>query len=115
MEISSELGNEVLSLIESVKKTGKIKKGINEVTKAIERDQAKLVVYAKDVNPPEIVMHLEPLCKEKGIPCVKYGTKAELGAVVGLNVGTSSIAIVDEGQEKQRLKVILDQLKALSK
>ncbi|MEM1988620.1 MAG: ribosomal L7Ae/L30e/S12e/Gadd45 family protein [Candidatus Woesearchaeota archaeon] len=111
MEITQELGNEMLSLVESIKKTGKIKKGVNEVTKAIERGQAKLVIYATDVNPQEIVMHLEPLSKEKGIPCVKYATKAELGAVVGLNVGTSAIAVVDEGQEKQKLKAFIDKLK----
>ncbi len=114
MEVPNELGSEILGLFESVRKTGKIKKGVNEVTKAIERGQAKLVVYATDVNPPEIVMHLEPLCKEKNIPCVKFGTKAELGAVAGLEVGSSSIAIVDVGTEKSKFKEIVDKIKALS-
>ncbi len=114
MEIPNELGSEILSLFESVRKTGKIRKGVNEVTKAIERGQAKLVIYATDVNPPEIVMHLEPLCKEKNIPCVKFGTKAELGAVAGLEVGASSLAIVEVGTEKSKFKEVIDKIKALN-
>jgi len=38
--------------VELARTTGKIKKGTNEVTKSIERGTAKLVIYAKDVNPP---------------------------------------------------------------
>ena len=49
------------NLIETARKTGKIDKGTNEVTKAIELGVAKLVVYAKDVEPKEIVAHLSVL------------------------------------------------------
>ncbi len=38
-----------------LKSGGKIRKGTNEATKAIERKQAKLVFIAGNVNPPEIV------------------------------------------------------------
>ena len=56
------------NIVETARKTGKIDKGTNEVTKAIELGVAKLVVYAKDVEPKEIVAHLTVLCKEKNIP-----------------------------------------------
>lgn len=90
--------------IELARKTGKIIKGTNEVTKAIEKDKAKLVVYAKDVSPPEITMHLPLLAKEKGIPCVEVASKNELGAAAGLKVGTASVAITKEGDAKELLK-----------
>ena len=61
----------VLQAIETAKASGKVKKGVNEVTKAVEKGTAKLVAYAEDVNPPEIVMHLPLLCKEKGHPMRK--------------------------------------------
>ena len=48
----------VLEAIEVAKATGKIKKGSNEVTKAIEKGTAKLVAYASDVEPKEVVMHM---------------------------------------------------------
>ena len=48
----------ILEIVEVARETGKIRKGVNEVTKAIERGQAKVVIAAEDVNPPEIIMHL---------------------------------------------------------
>lgn len=97
-------GNKALEAIELARTTGKIKRGTNEVTKAIEKGQAKLVVYAKDINPPEIVMHLPLLSKEKNIPCVQVDSKEELGNAAGLAVPTSAIAIVKEGDAKDIIK-----------
>ena len=55
----------VYNLIEKARRTGKIEKGTNEVTKAIERETAKFVAYASDVEPKEIVQHIPFLCSEK--------------------------------------------------
>ncbi|MFH1290301.1 MAG: ribosomal L7Ae/L30e/S12e/Gadd45 family protein [Nanoarchaeota archaeon] len=86
------------SIVERAKKTGKIEKGTNEVTKAIELGTAKLVVYAADVNPKEIVAHLPALCKEKGIPCAEVDSKQKLGIAAGIPVSTASIAVVEAGE-----------------
>jgi large subunit ribosomal protein L7Ae len=88
---------EIYSVIEKAKKSGKIEKGTNEVTKAIERGTAKLVAYAKDVDPKEIVQHIPVLCKEKKIPCVEVDSKQKLGIAAGLPVSTSSVVIVEAG------------------
>lgn len=90
-------------LVETAKKTGKIDKGSNEVTKAIERGQAKLVLVAEDVNPKEIIQHLEPLCKEKGIPYETVDSKKKLGVAAGINVGTATIAIIEAGEASSAL------------
>jgi large subunit ribosomal protein L7Ae len=92
--------------VEVARKTGKIKKGINEVTKAVERGRAKLVVIAQDVSPKEITMHLPMLCKEKGITCGTVATKEELGAAAGLPVGTGAVAILTEGDAKDIVKEV---------
>jgi len=84
-------------IVEVARKTGKIDKGTNEVTKAIERGQAKLVVIAEDVEPKEITQHIPVLCMEKGIPLITVDSKKKLGIAVGINVATASIAIVDGG------------------
>lgn len=94
------------SIIEKAKKTGKVDKGTNEVTKAVELGVAKLVAYAKDVEPKEIVAHLPVLCKEKGIMCVEVDSKQKLGIAVGLSVGASAVAIVDAGDAKQELAAL---------
>ena len=55
----------VYEIIEKARKTGKIEKGANEATKAAERGTAKLIAYAADVDPKQIVQHLPIICKEK--------------------------------------------------
>ena len=85
------------SVVEKARKTGKIDKGTNEVTKAIELGVAKLVVYATDVSPKEIVAHLPVLCKEKGIVCVEVDSKQKLGIAAGIKISTSAIAVLDAG------------------
>lgn len=97
----------VYEAIELARKTGKIKKGTNEVTKAVERSVAKIVFVAKDVNPPEVVMHLEPLCRDKNIPLLSVPSKEELGAAAGLNVPTVCVAIVEEGEAKESIRDLL--------
>lgn len=88
-------------IIETAKKTGKIEKGTNEVTKAIERGTAKFVAYATDVEPKEIVAHLSVLCKEKQIPCEGVDSKQKLGLSVGIQVPCSSVAVIEEGDAKK--------------
>lgn len=101
IEASKDTQEKIFEAIEVAKVTGKISKGSNEVTKAIEKGNAKLVAIAKDVNPPEVVMHIPLLCDEKNIKCYEVSTKEELGAAAGLEVGTSAVAIVNEGEAKK--------------
>ena len=105
-----DLNEKVFESIEIAKTTGKIKKGTNEVTKAIEKGTAKLVVVAKDVTPPEVVMHIPLLSKDKGIPCAQVSSKLELGAAAGLAVSAGTVAIVQEGEAKALVDEIIGQL-----
>ena len=88
-------------IIEKVKRTGKIEKGTNEVTKAIERGTAKYVFYASDVDPKEIVQHIPMLCKEKKIPCKEVDSKQKLGIAIGLPVSASSVAVIEFGEAEK--------------
>lgn len=92
---------DVYNIVEKARKSGKIEKGTNEVTKAVERGTAKLVVYASDVEPKEIVQHLPVLCKEKAIKCQEADSKQKLGISAGLPVGTSSVAVVEAGDAEK--------------
>jgi len=94
---------DIYSIIEKARKTGKIEKGTNEVTKAIERGTAKLVAYAADVSPREIVQHLPILCKEKKILCKEVDNKQKLGIAAGLSVSASSIAIINAGDAEKEI------------
>ena len=110
-EVSKELQEKAYEAVEVAKKTGKLKKGVNEVTKVVERGQAKLVIIAKDDNPPEIIMHLPALCDEKEIPYIYVSSREELGNSAGLTVPTASVAIINEGDATNLVK----ELKEISK
>ncbi len=97
----------VYEIIEKARRTGKVEKGTNEVTKAIERGTAKLVVYGADVEPKEIVQHLPLLCKEKNIYCVEADKKEKLGISVGINVGCASVAVIDLGDAEEEFEGFL--------
>ncbi len=114
MAMSENMVKEQINLLTSIKqKRGKIKIGVNEVTKTIERGSAKFVVIADDVNPKELVAHLPIIAKEKGIAISHTPAKEDLGKAVGLKVGTSAIAIVDEGENKAELQKFIEKLKAM--
>ncbi len=114
-ELSKELQENALGVLEKTRKGGKIKIGTNEVTKAVERGVAKLVFVAEDVSPKEVVMHLPILCQEKNIAFAWIATKKELGEKAGIDVGASSVAIIEEGDAKKEVEDIAKKLKDAAK
>lgn len=97
-DVPAELAESALEALEVARDTGRIKKGTNEVTKAVERGNAKLVLIAEDVQPEEVVMHLPELATERGIPVVFIETQDEIGHAAGLEVGSAAAAITDAGE-----------------
>ncbi len=114
-EIGKDLANKVYEAVAIAKATGKLRRGVNEVTKTIERGVAKLVVMAEDVEPEEVLMHLPILCEEKQVPYAYVPSKIELGKASGINVPTSSIAVVDVGDSKKLVTEISESVKTKKK
>ncbi|MCD6227017.1 50S ribosomal protein L7ae [Candidatus Micrarchaeota archaeon] len=113
-EVPKELVSTIKEGLIVSSETGKVKKGANEVTKAIERGNAKLVIIAQDVSPEEIVIHLPALCKDKNVPYGYFPTKKELGQAIGLNVGTAAVAVINPGNAETLIRDISEKLKSLS-
>ena len=112
-DVPEELTNKALEALELARDTGKIKKGSNEATKAIERGIAQLVLIGSDVEPAEIVMHLGPLCAEKKIPYLFISKQNNIGAACGLEVGSAAAAIIKSGKAKEIIDDISAQVAAL--
>lgn len=92
----------------------KIRKGMNEVTKSIERGVAKFVVMAEDVSPPEILFHVPLLCDEKSIPYGYLSTRKDLGTAVKIKVGASAISVENVGAGNDNiLEEIIKQISQL--
>ena len=114
-EVSKELVDAAYEALQIAAKTGAVRKGTNETTKAIERAQAKLVVVAEDVQPPEVVAHLPLLCEERKIPYVFVPSKEQLGKSVGIDVSTAAACIIKEGEATGLIKEIITRLEQVKR
>lgn len=114
-DVPKELADKAYEALEIARDTGKITKGTNEVTKAMERGEALLVLIAEDIDPPEIAAHMPVLADEKEIPYVYIPTKDELGEAAGLNVGTASASITDAGEAAELIKDVAEKVEELKK
>jgi large subunit ribosomal protein L7Ae len=114
-DVPKELADKAYEALEIARDTGKITKGTNEVTKAMERGEALLVLIAEDIDPPEIAAHMPVLAEEKEIPYVYIPTKDELGEAAGLNVGTASASITDAGEAAELIKDVSEKVEELKK
>ncbi|MEM1654760.1 MAG: 50S ribosomal protein L7Ae [Nitrososphaerota archaeon] len=109
-EVPEELMKATLEVVRLARETGKIRKGVNEVIKSIERGQAKFVVIAMDVDPPEIVAFLPTLCDERKIPYTFVASKRELGEAAGLQVSASSVSIIEPGDAKDFMDEVVKKI-----
>lgn len=107
-EPNDSLAEKTYNTIEKAANSGKIAVGTNEVTKAVERNNADLVVIAGDVSPEEIVMHLPALAEERDIPYTFVPEKEELGLAAGISVQSATIAVTQEGNAGDEISEVAD-------
>lgn len=112
-EVPKEVSDKAYQVVEAAKKSGKVRKGTNESTKAVERGLAKLVIIASDVDPPEIVAPLPYICEEKKVPFMFVPSKDKLGKACGIDVPASAVTITDAGEGDKVLKEIIGKLKEI--
>ena len=113
-ETPEDVETAVYALVQEVSKGGAIKKGSNEVTKTAERGNAKIIIMAEDVNPPELLAHIPMICDEKDIPYAYVGSQEYLAKECGMpsNVKTASIAVMDVGKgASEKFDEVIEHLK----
>ena len=96
-ETPEDLVSPILEAVRVASQTGKVRKGTNEATKAIERGISKLIVIAEDVEPPEVVAHLPLICEEQNAAYAFVPNKQDLGKSLGIDVTSAAAAILDAG------------------
>ena len=109
-EVPKEIVDAAYEALSLASKSGAVKKGTNEATKAVERSQAKLVVIAEDVDPPEVIAHLPLLCDERKIPYIFVPDKNKLGGAVGIDVSCAAACILREGEAAGLIKEIITRI-----
>jgi len=96
-ETPEELVSPILEALRVSATSGKVVRGTNEATKAIERGISKLIIIAEDVEPPEVVAHLPLICEEQKASYAFVPNKQELGKALGIDVTSAAAAIIDAG------------------
>ena len=114
-EVPKEVVDAAYEALHIASETGRVSKGTNETTKAIERGRAKLVVIAEDVDPPEVVAHLPLLCEERKIPYIFVPSKEKLGSSSGIDVYAASACINEAGEASSLVKEITTRIEKLQK
>ncbi len=114
-QVSKEIADAAYEALQIASKTGAVRKGTNETTKAIERANAKLVIIAEDVDPPEVVAHLPLLCEERKIPYVFVPSKEKIGNAIGIDVPAASACIVKEGDATGLIKEIATRIEQMKR
>jgi large subunit ribosomal protein L7Ae len=114
-EVPKELADAAYEALQISSKTGSVRKGTNETTKAIERAQAKLVIIAEDVDPPEVVAHLPLLCDERKIPYIFVPTREQIGKALGIDVPAAAACIAKEGEAAGLLKEIVTRIEQIKR
>jgi len=106
-DVPENLVSPIYEALRVASETGKVKKGTNEATKAIERGVSKLIVIAEDVEPPEVVAHLPILCEERGTSYAFVPSKQELGKALGIEVTSAAAAILDSGDAQHIINEVV--------
>jgi large subunit ribosomal protein L7Ae len=114
-EVPNEVADAAYEALQIANRTGSVRIGTNETTKAVERGQAKLVVIAEDVDPPEVVAHLPLLCEERKIPYIFVPSREKLGASSGIDVPSAAAAISEAGEAVSLIKELSTRIEELKK
>jgi len=79
--------------------TGNKYVGLNQTTRAVESDKAKVVYIANDAEE-RITTKLRTLCNNKSIQVVNIDTMLELGKACGVGIATAVACLVKENSEQ---------------
>ena len=112
-DVPENLVSPIYEALRVASETGKVKKGTNEATKAIERGVSKLIIIAEDVEPPEVVAHLPILCEERGTAYVFVPSKQELGKALGIEVTSAAAAILDSGDAQHIIDEVVTSIEKI--
>jgi large subunit ribosomal protein L7Ae len=112
-ETPADLVNPILEAVRVASQSGKVRKGTNEATKAIERGISKLIVIAEDVEPPEVVAHLPIICEEQNAAYAFVPSKLDLGKALGIDVTSAAAAIIDAGDANHIVEEVVSSIKKI--
>jgi ribosomal protein L7Ae-like RNA K-turn-binding protein len=81
----------LLSLVRTLYAEKSLALGINCVARRLAQGQVKLLLFASDINPPDLIQHLLQMAVHSKIPVVATGIDTKS---LGSGVGVRSVAVL---------------------
>lgn len=109
------LTTKILNLVQQANNYHLLKRGANEATKTLNRNQSELIIMAADAEPLEILLHLPLLCEDKNVPYVFVRSKQALGRASGVqrSVVACSIVQAENSQLKTQISGVHQEVEKL--
>lgn len=109
------LTTKILNLVQQANNYHLLRRGANEATKTLNRNQSELIIMAADTEPLEILLHLPLLCEDKNVPYVFVRSKQALGRASGVqrSVVACSIVQADNSQLKTQISGVHQEVEKL--
>lgn len=73
----------------------------------------RLVIFAGDVNPVDIMVHLPGVCEEKNIPYCYTPSRTDLGAAMGVKRGSLMVLVREHDDYKDLYEECKGEIKNL--
>jgi large subunit ribosomal protein L7Ae len=86
--------------------------GLQEVTRAIEKKKAKMVIVANNVDPVELVLWIPTLCRSLKVPYAIVKDKARLGEAIGQRTATVVAITSVKSEDEANLKALTKSVNA---
>ncbi|XP_043855209.1 NHP2-like protein 1 [Dromiciops gliroides] len=109
----AQLTKKLLDLVQQSCNYKHLRKGTNEVTKALNRDISDFIAMAAKAEPLESILYLPLLCEDKNVPYVFVCSKQTLGRACGLSrpVIECSVTIKEGSQLKPQIQSVWQSIK----
>ncbi len=96
--------NKFYGMLGLSRRAGKVKSGEFSTEKSLKERKARLVIIAADASD-NTKKKFRDMCVYRNIPYYEYGTKEELGSVLG-QTERSSLSVEDTGFAEQMIKIL---------
>ena len=100
-----ELTTDILELITQASAIRQLKRGANEATKCLKRENSEVIILAADASPLEIILHLPLLCEDMSVPYIFVPSKADLGQACGTTRNVVACAVTKNTKSSVNDKV----------
>ena len=97
----------IYAKIQTLRKVGNVKVGINEVTKVLNDGKALFVVISADVAPFEVTQILPVLCEDKNVSYIHVRSMSSLGKACGIErAAACAIHYTNDSEYKRNAKIV---------